>query len=206
MLGFDETPLGSGSPTIGEARMAQRKEEVTRLLSGASEDRDQLLPLVYDELQAIAKQRMRGERIGHTLQATALVHEAYMKLVGDERLAWDGRRHFYAAAAEAMRRILIDHARKAKSQKRGGDQERVTLGAREARVDLAPEDAAQLHDALDKLEQEDPRAAAVTRLRFLSGLSVEETALALDLSVRTVAREWTYARARLFELLGEEEE
>jgi len=198
MLELGESPSDSRAD-----RMDERRREVTRILRAGEVEHGELLPLVYDELQDIAKQRMRKERVGHTLQATALVHEAYMKLVGDQKLAWDGRRQFYAAASEAMRRILIDHARRAKSQKRGGDQERVTLGAREARVDLAAEEAVLLHDALDKLEQEDERAAAVTRLRFLSGLSVEETALALDLSVRTVAREWTYARARLFELLGE---
>ena len=176
---------------------------MTRMLRSGEPDDGRLLPLVYDELQLIARRRMSDERAGHTLQATALVHEAYMKLVGDENVAWDGRRHFYAAASEAMRRVLIDHARRVKSLKRGGAQQRITLGAPEAAMELDTDQALALHDALDRLEQEDERAAAVTRLRFFSGLSVEETAKALDTSERTVAREWTYARARLFELLGD---
>jgi RNA polymerase sigma factor (TIGR02999 family) len=177
--------------------------KVTQILRAGAGDDARLLPLVYAELQRIAQSKMRDERTGHTLQATALVHEAYMRLVGDEPVAWEGRRHFYAAASEAMRRILIDHARRVRSLKRGGDKQRVTLGAPEAEVELDPDQLLALDEAIDKLEQEDPRAAAVTRLRFLSGLTVEETAQTLGCSVRSVHREWTFARARLTQILGE---
>ena len=181
--------------------MTERREEVTRLLRTGEPDDAKLLPLVYDELRMIAGGRMSGERAGHTLQATALVHEAYMRLVGDEKLEWADRGHFYAAAAEAMRRILIDHARRAKSLKRGGDVQRITLGGHDVTMDFDLEGLVALGDALEVLEGEDARAAKVARLRFLSGLSVEETAEALEISVRSVHREWAYARARLFELL-----
>lgn len=181
--------------------MEDRKEDVTRILRDDEARREELYPLIYDELRVIAQQRMSSERPEHTLQATALVHEAYMRLVGDERMNWRGRGHFYAAATEAMRRILIDHARRAKSQKRGGDHQRVTLGGADAQLEMAAEELLALDDALATLEKEDPRAAEVSRLRFLSGLTVEETAAALDISERSVHREWTFARARLFELL-----
>jgi RNA polymerase sigma factor (TIGR02999 family) len=173
---------------------------VTRLLQAG--DRDALLVLVYDELRSLAARRMAPERTGHTLQATALVHEAYMRLFEQDGATWERRRHFYATASEAMRRVLVEHARKASAQKRGGAACRVTLGAADTPVELDAEQAAVLHEALDVLEREDERAAAVTRLRFLAGLSVEETAEALSISVRSVHREWTFARARLFELLG----
>ena len=186
--------------------MAENESELTRILrdgAEAEEAPDQLYSIVYDELRGIAQRRMSSERAGHTLQATALVNEAYMKLVGDEAVEWQGRRHFYSAAAEAMRRILIDHARRVKSQKRGGDQVRVTLGAEGSSTELDFRDIVSLNDALSTLEKEDERAAAVTRLRFFSGLSMEEVASALEISVRTAHREWTYARARLFELLDD---
>ena len=187
-----------------QARMRDRQLEVTQLLRDGDDRREELLPLVYDELQVIARHRMARERANHTLQATVLVHEAYMKLVGQEQMDWRSRKHFYGAAAEAMRRILIDHARKVKSLKRGGDRQRVTLGAPEAPVDLEPDQLLALDESLNRLEAEDAQAAAVTRLRFFSGLSVEETAKALEISERSVHRKWTYARARLFELLDEE--
>lgn len=177
---------------------------MTRLLRAdeAESRREELYGLVYDELHAIARGRMRAERAGHTLQATALVNEAYLRLVADQDMEWKGRRHFYAAAAEAMRRILVDHARKVRSKKRGGDQLRVTLGAGDVAAELDLEQVLGVHEALGRLERDDPLAAEVTRLRFFSGLSVEETAEALDISVRTLQREWAYARARLVELWG----
>lgn len=167
---------------------------------------DRLLGQVYDELHALAAQRMQAEHRGHTLQATALVHEAYVKLAGQEYRGWENRRHFYAAASEAMRRILVDHARKSKTQKRGGgDAQQVTLGAAEAAVDIGLERYLDVDAAFERLGREDPEAAEVTRMRFYGGMSVEETAASLGLSVRTVHRRWIYARARLFELLGEAE-
>ena len=182
--------------------MNERQEEVTRILQSDRVGED-LLPLVYEELHALARGQMSRERAGHTLQATALVSEAYLRLVGDTEMAWKSRRHFYAAAGEAMRRVLVDHARRVRSQKRGGDRKRATLGAVDAAVELDADQVLALDDALEKLEAEDARAAAVTRLRFFAGLSVEETAQALETSARSVHREWAYARARLFELLEE---
>lgn len=184
--------------------MTDQRHDVTELLrSGAGEA--ELLPLVYDELKVLARSRMSRERSNHTLQATALVHEAFMKLAKDDGVEWRERGHFFGAAAEAMRRILIDHARRAKSEKRGGGQACVTLGAAESQFELDADQALAMADALDALAKEDPQAAEVTRLRFFSGLSVEETAEALGVSERSVYREWSYARARLFELLSEED-
>ena len=156
------------------ARDAMVHEELTRILRDPGDRREKALPLVYEELRSLAERRMGAERAGHTLQATALVHEAYLRMLGTEKMDWASRGHFYAAAAEAMRRILVDHARKVKSLKRGGDRERVTLGAPEARVDMPAEELLALDDALTTLEAEDERAARVARLRFLSGLSVED--------------------------------
>ena len=186
--------------------MDSERVELTRMLQAgvtSPESSQELLALVYDELRKIARNRMSSERAGHTLQATALVHEAYMKLVGTEDIAWEGRRHFYGAAAEAMRRVLIDHARRVKSEKRGGGAMRVTLGGVDVESDYDPDQFLALTDAMERLESEDERAATVVRLRFFSGLPVEEIARSLEVSERTVHREWTFARARLFELLDE---
>lgn len=190
----------------GNEAAPETRAEVTRLLqeAGAREEAwSELLPLVYDELRGIAGRRMGGERAEHTLQATALVHEAWMRLVGDKDLDWRGRRHFFGAAAEAMRRVLVDHARRAKSEKRGGDRERLSITVADIVTDQEPERLLMLDDALDRLAREDPRAAEVARLRLFAGLPVEETAKALEVSERTVMREWAYARARLAELAGD---
>ena len=177
--------------------------ELTRILQGGDAARDELLPLVYGELRGLAEGRMRGERGEHTLQATALVHEAWIRLAGNDAIEWRDRRHFYGAASEAMRRVLIDHARRVRSEKRGGDRDRVTLGAPEAPSEMGPEELLALDDALSRLEAEDARAAAVVRLRFFSGLSMPDVARALEVSERSAHREWAFARARLFELLEE---
>ena len=182
--------------------MTDRQGEVTRILREETADAGEaLLPHVYEELRSIARQRMERERTDHTLQATALVHEAYSRLLGAEERGWEDRGHFFAAAALAMQRVLVDHARRVSSDKRGGDRMRVTLGAPESQVELEAERVLALDDALGVLEQEDSQAAQVTRLRFLVGLTVDETARALNISERTVAREWSYARARLMTLL-----
>ena len=179
--------------------------EVTRLLdtieSGDASAADKLLPLVYDQLRAIARQRMAQEHAGHTLQATALVHEAYLRLVGGKEVAWENRAHFYRAAAEAMRRILIEHARKRGRVKRGGDRHRAPVSVADLAVKQDFEEIVAVDDAIRRLEEEDAEAASVVRLRFFAGLSVEETARTLDLSPRTVAREWAYARAWLHDVL-----
>jgi len=168
---------------------------------GASERVAALLPDVYADLRAAAQAALRGERADHTLNATSLVHEAYLRLVGPREIPWQNRAHFFAAAAEAMRRILIDHARAKAADRRGGGS------ARRAAIELtqlpdpnSPEESAGfliLDEAILRLEAVDPEAAAVVRLRYFSGLSVEETALALDASTATVKRDWAFARAWL---------
>lgn len=167
--------------------------------------REALLALVYDELRALAQRRMNSERGGHTLQATALVHEAWMRLAGTERMQWSSRRHFFGAAAEAMRRVLVDHARKLRTAKRGGGAARVSLSLADMEVDSQPERLLALNEALDTLEAEDARAAEVARLRWFAGLEVKQVASALECSERTVMREWAFAKARLSELLGDDE-
>jgi RNA polymerase sigma factor (TIGR02999 family) len=176
--------------------------EASVLLNAAAQgDRtaaERLLPLVYDQLRRAAQQLMGHERAGHTLSATALVHEAYMRLVGAGNVEWNGKGHFYAAAAEAMRRILIEHARARGRIKRGGELRRANF---ESLGDLAasePDEILSFDEALQRLEKETPDAAAVVRLRFFAGLSVDETAQALQISDRTVDRLWTFARAWLF--------
>lgn len=180
-----------------QTQVTQILQEFDRRENASAE----LLPLVYDQLKAIAGARMRGERTGHTLQATALVHEAYLKLVGDREVSWQNRAHFFAAAAEAMRRILIDHARKRKSEKRGGGAARVPITVVDLAAESDPDQILALEEAMTRLQGEDPRAAQIVNLRFFAGLSVDETTEATGLSRRTVMREWAFARARLFELL-----
>jgi RNA polymerase sigma factor (TIGR02999 family) len=157
----------------------------------------QLFQQVYGQLRAMAQQQMQRERAHHTLRATELVHQAYLRLIGGPEVNCADQKHLVHAAAEAMRRILIEHARKRARLKRGGDRERVTLGV----VDVAlPEDSDEmlaLDDALRRLEEKDARAAHVVRLRFFAGLTIEQTADAMGLSSRTVKREWEWARAWL---------
>ena len=165
---------------------------------------EQLLPLVYEQLRKSAQLHMAGERAGHTLQATALVHEAYLKLVGVRDLPWQGRAHFYAAAAEAMRQVLLDHAKARGRMKRGGGLARIplddvaTLGG-PAEEDSRPdrEDFVALDDAIRRLASRDPRMAEVVRLRFYAGLEISQVALVMDVSERTVKNDWAFARAWL---------
>lgn len=182
--------------------------QITLLLHAVGKDEsasEQLLELVYEQLRQIARQRMNNERAGHTLQATALVHEAFMKLVGDEQLSWENRGHFYAACAQAMRRILIDHARKRGAEKRGGGRGKVPLNVVDLAEESDPSQVLALNEAMDELERTDPRSASIVRLRFFAGLDVEETAQVLGLSTRTVMRDWAYARAKLFQMMSEQE-
>jgi RNA polymerase sigma factor (TIGR02999 family) len=184
--------------------------QVTRILDdlqGANRQEvfERLLPLVYDELRLVARARLSHERQGHTLQATALVHEAYIRLLSGDAPPWNDRAHFFRAAAEAMRRILIDHARKKGRIKRGGGRVHVTLGDVEVGAGLPLEDLLALDEAIRRLEGQDPRMAEIVRLRFFAGLSIEETAKALEVSERTVKREWAVARAWLFEAMRESE-
>jgi RNA polymerase sigma factor (TIGR02999 family) len=182
--------------------------EVTQLLEAVGRGDEQatvkLLPLVYEELRRIARSQMVQERANHTLQATALVHEAYLRLLGDAEPRWDDRRHFFAAAAEAMRRILIDHARTKNAAKRGGQHERVDLNecpeiATPAGNDV---DLLALDEALTKLETTEPDKAQLVKLRYFAGLSVEEAAEAMDISPATAKRHWAFARAWLYNELN----
>jgi RNA polymerase sigma factor (TIGR02999 family) len=174
--------------------------DVTRILSqvndGDPSAAEQLLPLVYQELRSLAAARMAQEKPGQTLQATALVHEAYIRLVDVEKAQhWDSRGHFFAAAAEAMRRILVERARNKKRLKRGGDRVRADLLEHDLRIDSAADEVLAVDDALNRLGQEDPLAAEVLKLKYYGGLSVDEAATALGVSRATAYRHWTYARA-----------
>jgi RNA polymerase sigma factor (TIGR02999 family) len=183
--------------------------EVTRILSAIEEGdahaAEQLLPLVYDELRKLAAQKLAQEKPGQTLQATALVHEAYLRLVGpadDHR--WRDRGHFFAACAEAMRRILVEHARRKRAQKRGGAGQRFELSEADRLVVPDPDTVLGVDEALERLAGEDPQAAAVARLRLFAGLSIEEAAAALGLSRATAFRDWAYARAVLTASLSDQ--
>jgi RNA polymerase sigma factor (TIGR02999 family) len=175
--------------------------EISRILAQGPVDMDRLLPLVYGQLRAIAAQRMAGERPGHTLDATGLVHEAYLKLVQGP-LDWQGKAHFYGAAAEAMRRILVDHARGRGREKRGAGRVRLPLDVVELASREDPSEILSVDEAVRRLEERDPRMGAIVKLRFFAGLSDEETAEALGVADRTVRREWTLARAFLQRELG----
>ncbi len=160
---------------------------------------EQLLPLVYDELRKLAAQKLAQEKPGHTLQATGLVHEAYLRLVDVERVQnWNSRGHFFAAAAEAMRRILVERARRKKRTRHGGDWQRVDLGNADLVCVLPPDELLSFHDALDRLAELDAVAAELVKIHCFAGLSVEEAARVLGLSRTTAYRHWTYARAWLF--------
>jgi RNA polymerase sigma factor (TIGR02999 family) len=168
---------------------------------------EELVTRVYEQLHRIAEGRMRQERKGHTLQATALVNEAWLRLAGrGEERGFESRSHFYHAAAEAMRRVLIDHARSRGRVKRGGGRKRALVNVLDLAVEPDFEEVTAVDDAIRQLEEKDPRAGRVVRLRFFTGLSVEETAAVLGVSSRTVIGDWAYARAWLFGALGESDE
>ena len=181
-------------------------KSVTQLLQTvAGGDRQaaaELLPVVYAELRKLAKSRLAKLSPGQTLQATALVHEAYLKLIGDADPGWENRGHFFAAAARAMRDILVDQARRKASLKRGGDLRRVEVGEVELTVDAGTEDLVALDAALTRLEREDERKAQIVNLRYFAGLEREEIAAALGVTTRTIDREWRYIIARLHKELS----
>jgi RNA polymerase sigma factor (TIGR02999 family) len=183
--------------------------EVTRLLEAANRgDRQaaaELLPLVYDELRNLAAARLANEKPGQTLQPTALVHEAYLRLVGatPEAERWDGQAHFFAAAAEAMRRILIDRARDRHRLKRGGGRHRIDLDRLTGLAAATDDDLLELDDALDRLAQDYPAAAELVKLRFFAGMTLGEAADALGLPRRTADRYWGFARAWLADALAD---
>lgn len=170
--------------------------------AGDREAAAKLLPLVYDELRRLARQRMARLRPGQTLQATALVHEAYLKVVDTDDPGWDGRGHFFAAAAGAMREIIVDQVRRRNAAKRGGDRRRADLADIDVAIEPPGTDVLALDEALRELEASDPRAAAVVNLRFFAGLTAQETAGALGVSLGTVEREWRFARSWLHRSLS----
>lgn len=162
-----------------------------------------LLPLIYDELRKLARARMAKIPPGQTLQPTALVHEAYLRLIGKTEPKWESRAHFFGAAARAMRDILVDQARRKASLKRGGDRQRMALDDVTPFIEPPTENIVALDDALKRLEQDDPRKGRIVMLRYFAGLTVEETAAAMDVSVGTIEREWRYIKAWLYEELSD---
>lgn len=176
--------------------------DVTQILSqieaGDPSAAEQLLPLVYDELRKLAAAKMAQEKPGQTLQATALVHEAYLRLVeGSASDGWDSRGHFFAAAAESMRRILVDSVRRKSAEKHGGGMQRVELADSHLLASATVSDVLELNEAVDALANDDSEAAELVKLRFFAGFSIEESAQVLGISRATAYRNWTYARARL---------
>jgi RNA polymerase sigma factor (TIGR02999 family) len=184
--------------------------DVTRILNaiqaGDPHAADQLLPLVYSELRRLAARMLAREKPGQTLDATALVHEAYLRLIGSgSEPHWDSRRHFFAAAAEAIRRILLDRARDKRRLKRGGSWRRLRLDQIELCAAEPPDDLPALNEALEKLTQEDPLCAELVKLRFFAGLTLEDAASALGIARRTADRYWAFARSWLYDALNQED-
>ena len=177
--------------------------DVTRILNaieqGDSRATEELLPLVYEELRLLAAQKLARELPGQTLQATALVHEAYIRLVEAECRNWNSRNHFFMSAAEAMRRILIENARRKKTLKHGGDQQRVDLENAAITIEENPDELIALDEALVKLAVEDPTKADLVKLRYFAGLNIDQAAEILGISRATAIRHWSFARAWLFQ-------
>jgi RNA polymerase sigma factor (TIGR02999 family) len=177
--------------------------EVTRIINaiegGDVRAADELLPLVYKELRQLAARRMKQEKPGQTLQATALVHEAYIRLIGAESQNWNSRAHFFAAAAEAMRRILINNARRKKRLRHGGDRQRIDLDKVDLSIDGPSDELIALDEALVKLAIEDPVKADLVKLRYFAGLTNSQAAEILKISIATANRHWSYARSWLFQ-------
>jgi RNA polymerase sigma factor (TIGR02999 family) len=172
--------------------------------SSSGHPSDELLAVLYDELRRLARHRMGREREGHTLQPTALVHEAYLRLTEGQSVRWNSRGHFFGAAAEAMRRILVDQARRKAARKRGGDQQRVDADDLDLVIEAPTDDVLALDRALERLQKEDERKGQIVLLRYFAGLDREEAAEVLGISVRTLDREWRYILARLHrELTGD---
>jgi RNA polymerase sigma factor (TIGR02999 family) len=181
-------------------KMSEDAQELTSVLNGGEPAGDDLLPLLYEELRKLAVVRMAGEKQGHTLQPTALVHEAWLRLTANpERPAFANRAYFFAAAAESMRRILIERARKKSAEKRGGPRERVDLEKIDIADDADNETLLLVNEALEKLAQEDAKTAELVKLRFFGGLTLEEAGQMLGVTERTAKRYWAFARAWLYD-------
>jgi RNA polymerase sigma factor (TIGR02999 family) len=181
--------------------------DVTRILEaiqqGDSGAADQLVPLVYDELRKLAAHKLAHQPPGQTLQATALVHEAYLRLIGNEPVQWNSRGHFFSAAAEAMRRILIERARKRAARKHGGGLERVDLDQVDLALDTGEDLLLLLNEALEEFREKDPTAAELIKMRFFVGLPNRQAAQLLGVSDRAAKRSWAYARAWLYQRMQE---
>jgi RNA polymerase sigma factor (TIGR02999 family) len=199
------TSAKSSRPFKPEPAMSEVTQILSAIEQGDPHAAEQLLPLVYDELRKLAAQRLRKEKPGQTLQATALVHEAYLRLVDVDKVQhWDGRRHFFAAAAEAMRRILVERARRKRTAKHGGKHARIDLDKALVVGDESRQDLAEIDELLDQLAGADPRAAELVKLRFFAGLTGDQTAEVLGISPRSADLLWAYARAWLFDKLQRE--
>jgi RNA polymerase sigma factor (TIGR02999 family) len=199
---MDIERIGAGArKTWFRNLMPQSPQNVTQLLVGWSngdkEALDKLVPLVYDELRKQAARYLRRERVGHTLQTTALIHEAYIRLVDQKNVRWQNRAHFFGIAAQLMRRILVDHARSKGRAKRGGSNIRVSLSQAELKSAGQNLDIVAIDEALERLAKIDEQQSKIVELRFFSGLTVEETAAVLSISPATVKRDWSVARAWL---------
>jgi RNA polymerase sigma factor (TIGR02999 family) len=181
--------------------MTQLTKILKEIEQGDPQAAGRLLPLVYNELRRLAAAKLASEAPGQTLQPTALVHEAYLRLVGSERQLWENCGHFFAAAAEAMRRILVENARRKQRVKHGGDMGRVNFDNINAATCAPPEELFAVHEALSQFELEEPVKAQLVKLRYFAGMSIEEAAAALSISRTTASRYWTYARAWLFDHL-----
>jgi len=184
--------------------MSDVTQILSRIESGDASAAEHLLPLVYDELRKLAAAKLSHEKPGQTLASTALVHEAYLRLVdGQGSQGWNSRGHFFAAAAEAMRRILIDNARRKQRMKRGGNRPRVDLDEACLVSDAPSDDVLALNEALERLAIESPPKAELVKLRYFAGLTIEEAAAAMDISLATAKRYWTYSRAWLYQALAQ---
>jgi len=177
--------------------------DVTQILNAANQNdahaANELLSLVYEELRRLAAAKMASEAPGQTLQATALVHEAWLRLTNDDKRKWNDRTHFFAAAAEAMRRILVDNARRKRAERHGGGQQRVEMPEIASAVAESDDKVLAVNEALEKFTLLDPQKAEVVKLRYFVGMTIEQAAEALDISERTAKRYWTFARAWLHE-------
>jgi RNA polymerase sigma factor (TIGR02999 family) len=183
--------------------------DVTRILNaieqGDAQAADKLLPLIYEELRILAAQKMSHELPGQTLQATALVHEAYIRLVGEETSNWDSSGHFFAAAAEAMRRILVDNARRKRSIRHGGNRQKLSLTEDFLAIEDQQDDLLALNEALDKLANEDPKLAELVKLRYFAGLTLDQIAKMMEIGRRTADRYWALGRAWLYQEITQED-
>jgi RNA polymerase sigma factor (TIGR02999 family) len=200
-----EVPPSSGPPDAAPSPVEAIPGEITNLLAamrqGDDQARDDLWSVVYDELRILAHRRLRGRHSGQTLDTTALVHEAFVKLMDGNDCPWQDRAHFLGVAAVAMRNILVDYARRGQAKKRGGDDRRVTFDELQVRVSNKATEMLAIDQALTALAEVDPRLCRLVELRFFAGLTVEETAEVLDISQRTVKRDWRKAKAFLYRTL-----